>query len=66
MKSKEINALLIQSKIDELRIALEQEMPSTVVSVEITFTGSGTHQYIEHGHPKRLIAKRNLKGEFIH
>ncbi len=64
-----MNEKLIQSKIDELRIVLEQELPNTVVSFEITFTGTGTHQRIEHKQPEQLkrqsISMRNVKGEFI-
>lgn len=60
---------LIQSKIEELRIALEQELPNTAVKFEITFTGTGTHQRIELKHPDQLklesISMRNVRGEFI-
>jgi hypothetical protein len=64
-----MNEKLIKSKIDELRIVLEQELPNTAVSFEITFTGTGTHQRIEHKQPEQLkrqsISMRNVKGEFI-
>ena len=64
-----MNEKLIQSKIDELRIVLEQELPNTAVSFEIKFTGTGTHQRIEHKQPEQLerqsISMRNVKGEFI-
>ena len=64
-----MNEKVIQSKIDELRIVLEQELPNTAVSFEITFTGTGTHQRIEHKQPEQLkrqsISMRNIRGEFI-
>ena len=64
-----MNGKLIQSKIDELRIVLEQELPNTVVLFEVTFTGTGTSQRIEHKQPEQLkrqsISMRNIKGEFI-
>jgi len=64
-----MNEKLIQSKIDELRTVLEQELPNTAVSFEIIFTGTGTHQRIEHKQPEQLkrqsISMRNVKGEFI-
>lgn len=65
-----MNQQLIQSKIDELRIVLEQELPNTAVCFEITFTGTGTHQRISHKQPEELkrqsISMRNIKGDFIH
>ena len=64
-----MNDKLIQSKIDELRIVLEQELPNTVVLFEVTFTGTGTSQRIEHERPEQLkrqsISIRNIRGEFI-
>ena len=64
-----MNDKLIQSKIEELRLVLEQELPNTVVSFEITFTGTGTYQRIEHKHPEQLkrqyISMVNIKGDFI-
>jgi len=49
-----MNEKLIQSKIDELRIVLEQELPSTAVCFQITFTGTGTHQSIDYKQPDQL------------
>lgn len=64
-----MNEKLIQSKIDELRIVLEKELPDTAVCFEIKFTGTGTHQRIEHKQPEQLqrdmISMRNIKGDFI-
>ena len=64
-----MNDKLIQSKIEELRLVLEQELPSSAVSFEVAFTGTGTHQRIEHKQPEQLkrqsISMRNVKGDFI-
>lgn len=64
-----MNNQLIDKKIQELRELLEKELPNTAVSFEITFTGTGTHQRIEHKQPEQLkresISMRNVKGEFI-
>lgn len=64
-----MNEKLIQSKIEELRIVLERELPNTAIRFELTFTGTGTHQRIEHKHPDQLkresISMRNVRGEFI-
>ena len=60
---------LIQAKIEELRLTLEQELEETVVSYQVTFTGTMTHKSIEHKYPDQLkrenISMRNVKGEFI-
>jgi hypothetical protein len=64
-----MNEKLIQAKIKELRIVLEQELPNTAVSFEITFTGTGTHQRIELKQPEQLkrasISMRNVRGDVI-
>ena len=60
---------IIDRKIEELRIILEQELSETVVKFEVEFTGTGTHTRIEHRYPDDLrnhdISMRNITGEFI-
>ena len=64
-----MNEKLIQSKIEELRVVLMEELPNTAVRFEITFTGTGTHQRIEHKQPEQLkrelISMRNVNGDII-
>ena len=60
---------IIEDKIEELRLVLEQELPNTVVMFEITFTANSIAQSVTHKHPDQLkkesISMRNIKGEWI-
>lgn len=60
---------LIDKKVAELRVVIEQELSENVVMFNVQFTGTGTNTRTEYKHIEELkrdsISMRNLKGDFI-
>jgi len=60
---------LIDDKVAELRVIIEQELSENVVMFKVEFTGTGTNTRTEYKHIEELkrdgISMRNVKGEFI-